>query len=326
MSEVLSQEEVDALLRGIGGGEIEVETAAGGEPGGAQTYDFANQDRVIRGRMPTLEMVHDRFARNLRGSITNTLRRAVDVSMVHTDTAKFSDFMRSLPLPTSLHLFKMEPLRGHGLMVLEGKLVFAFVDAFFGGNGVSHVKLEGRDFTVIEQRLIRKVVDMALVEYEKAWCTVEPLKLSHVRSEVNPQFINIVPPSDVVVTVKLEMEFEETTGIVSFCLPHSTLEPIKDRLRAGFQSVAVDHDSGWVQRLREQIGGVDVEMSVTLGGTEITGRELMRLKVDDVILLDQDSDQPVTVAVEGVPKCTGRIGVHKGKRAVQIEDFKRRKR
>jgi flagellar motor switch protein FliM len=326
LSEVLSQEEVDALLRGIGGGDIDVETDAGGEPGGTVLYDFANQDRVIRGRMPTLEIVHDRFARNLQGAITNSLRRAVDVSMIQSDMAKFGDFMRGLPLPTSLHLFKMEPLRGYGLMVLEGKLVFAFVDAFFGGNGVSHVKMEGRDFTVIEQRLIRKVVDMALTEYERSWRSVEPLKITNVRSEVNPQFVNIVPPSDVVVTVKLEMEFEETTGIISFCIPYSTLEPIKDRLRAGFQNETVSQDSGWLERLQAQLGDVEVEVGVTLGGTEITGRDMLRLKEGDVIVLDQDSDHPAEITVENIPKLLGRVGVHKGKRAVQVEDFQRRKK
>jgi flagellar motor switch protein FliM len=320
LSEVLSQDEVDALLKGISGGDVEVESDSP-EQGGTANFDFANQDRIIRGRLPTLEIVHDRFARLFRTSISTALHRVVDVSVLGTDLRKFGDFMRGLPLPTSLHLIRLEPLRGLGLLVLEGKLVFVFVDTFFGGSGGAHYKLEGRDFTVIEQRLIKKVVDIAIDDYQEAWQAISPLDVSHVRSEINPQFVNIVPPSDVVVTVSLELEFESASGALTFCLPYSTLEPIREKLRAGFQSEAVDFDSTWINRLRNQIGEVAVDMLVHLGGTEITGRELLDLKVGDTIILDEDCTTPCEVYVEEILKIRGRVGVHRGCRAVQVENL-----
>ncbi|NUP88742.1 MAG: flagellar motor switch protein FliM [Candidatus Sumerlaeia bacterium] len=318
MPEVLSQAEIDALLRGISGGDIPTES--GGEKReGVHPFDFANQDRIIRGRMPTLDMVHDRFARQFRSSISTTIQRAVDVTVTGSDMIKFGDFMRSLPLPTSLHLFRMDPLRGLGIFVFDGRLVFSFIDTFFGGSGLSRVKLEGRDFTAIEQRLLKKVVDIALGDYEHAWKAVHPVAVSHVRSEVNPQFVNIVPPSEVVVVISLDLEFEESSGTLTFCLPYSTLEPIRDRLRAGFQSEHVDFDSTWIERLKHQIGEIRVNMRVVLGETEVTGRELSRMKPGDILMLGKDCAEPVTVYVENSPKFLGRVGVHRGSRAVQIE-------
>jgi flagellar motor switch protein FliM len=319
--EVLSQDEVDALLKGISGGEIEVESDPGESAEGVHSFDFANQDRIIRGRMPTLEMVHDRFARAFRTSISTTLRKVVDVSVLGTEMTKFGDFVRSIPLPTSLHLFRMDPLRGHVLLVLEGRLVFGFVDSFFGGCGVSHVKLEGRDFTVIEQRLIKKVVDIARADYEEAWRAVLGLSIKHVRSEINPQFVNIVPPSDVVIRVGLELEFEEASGLMTFCLPYSTLEPIKDQLRAGFQSEAIDSDGTWLDRFKRQMGEVGVDLRALLGHAEITGRELLNLKLGDVIVLREDTGTPTEIFVEDVLKYRGRVGVHRGSRAIQIESM-----
>ncbi|MBN1477088.1 flagellar motor switch protein FliM [Candidatus Sumerlaeota bacterium] len=322
MSEVLSQDEVDALLKGISGGEIEVETEIPQEETfGPSSFDFANQDRIIRGRLPTLEIVHDRFARLFRTSISTALHRVVDVSVLGTDLRKFGDFMRNLPLPTSLHLIRMDPLRGLSLLVLEGRLVFVFVDTFFGGSGGTHYKLEGRDFTVIEQRLIKKVVDIAIDDYQEAWQAISPLDITHVRSEINPQFVNIVPPSDVVVTISLELEFEEASGTMTFCLPYSTLEPIREKLRAGFQTETVDFDSTWMNRLRNQISEVDVDLMVHLGGSQITGRELLNLKVGDTIILDEDCSTPCEVYVEDILKFRGRIGVHRGCRAVQVESL-----
>lgn len=320
MPDVLNQEEVDALLRGLSGGAIDTETDAGFSPDGINSFDFTNQDRIIRGRMPTLEMVHDRFARLFRNSLSNSLRRVVDVTVLSSDLVKYGEFMRGIPLPTSLQLFKMEPLKGNALVVLEGKLVFAVVDSYFGGKGVGHVKLEGRDFTLIEQRLIKKVVDLALADYEQAWSAIQPTSIQHVRSEINPQFVSMVTPSDVVVTIQLELEFEETSGLLTFCLPYSLLEPIKDVLRAGFQSDTVDSDATWTKRMREQIREANVDISVIMGHTKITGRELLALRKGSVLMLREDHTHPVDIFVEDVLKFRGRIGVHRGNRAVQIED------
>ena len=209
MSKILSQDEVDALLKGMTGGEIEVETDQAPDEDGVIAYDLTNQDRIIRGRMPTLEIINDRFARIFRTSISSTLRKVVDVSTTSIDMIKFGEFMRSLPVPTSLHIFRMEPLRGHAIMVIETRLVFNLVDYFFGGDGKSDIKIEGRDFTAIEHRVTKRVVEMVLADMEKAWKPVHEISLQYHRSEINPQFAGIVPPTDVVVVIKFDLEMEQ---------------------------------------------------------------------------------------------------------------------
>lgn len=320
MSQILSQDEVDALLNGLGGGAIEAETDQPMPEDGVIKYDFTNQDRIVRGRMPTLEMIHDRFVRIFRSTISGSLRRAVDVSVANSDITKFGEFIRSLPVPTSLHLFKMDPLKGWGVLVLEGRLVFALVESYFGGQGGSHFKLEGREFTPIEQSIIKKVVEMVLADYKVSWNPVHPVSVEFVRSEVNPQFINVVPPSDVVTRVELELEFEDATGRMLFCLPYSTLEPIKDKLRAGFQSESFDVDTAWIKRFGEQLKEAPVDVRVELGRTKLRGRDLLHLQAGDVLTLDRDASAALTVFVAGVPKMLARPGTFKGSHAVQIVD------
>jgi flagellar motor switch protein FliM len=319
VSEVLSQDEVDALLKGLSGGDIEAETSPQSDSGEARHYDFTSQDRIVRGRMPTLEMIHDRFARSFRASLTNAIRRMVDVTVLKTEMSKCGEFLRGIPLPSSLHLIRLDPLRGLGLLVLEGNLVFAIVDTYFGGSGASNVKLEGRDFTIIEQRLIRRIVDIAIEDYQEAWGAAHPVEIIHQRSEVNPQFVNIAPPTDVVVSTAFELEIEEASGKMTFCLPYPTIAPIKDLLRAGPQSESARGDGDWSSRLSEQIGGVDVEVAAVLGHADITGNELLQLRVGDVIALRENSERPVDILIEDVLKCCGRVGVQHGSRAVQIE-------
>ena len=318
MSKILSQDEVDALLRGMTGGEIEVETDQAPDEDGVIAYDLTNQDRIIRGRMPTLEIINDRFARIFRTSISSTLRKVVDVSTTSIDMIKFGEFMRSLPVPTSLHIFRMEPLRGHAIMVIETRLVFNLVDYFFGGDGKSDVKIEGRDFTPIENRVTKRVVEMVLSDLEKAWKPVHEVSLQYHRSEINPQFAGIVPPTDVVVVIKFDLEMEQAAGTIIICIPYSTIEPIRNKLYAGFQSDQLEVDLTWMKRFKEQLKAAAVGLSVTLGSTSITGRELLALKPGDTIQLDQDSTHPVTVLVQGVPKFLGVPGLVEGNQAIKV--------
>lgn len=318
MAEILSQDEVDALLNGLTGGTIEAETDEPASKGGASSYDFTNQDRIIRGRMPTLEMIHDRFARIFRTTISASLHRSVDVAITGTALTKFGEFIRSLPVPTSLHLFKMEPLKGRGVLVVEGQLAFALVETYFGGHGGSRFKLEGREFTSIEQRIIRKVVDMVLSDYGDSWNPVHPVNIEFLRSETNPQFVNVVPPSDVVTVVDCELEMEGVSGRLIFCLPYSTLEPIRDKLRAGFQSESMEVDAAWLERLKSQLKGANVEVRVELGRTTLRGREVLDLQPGDIITLGEDYKRPLTIYFGGLPKLVGVAGSHSGKRGVQI--------
>jgi flagellar motor switch protein FliM len=318
VSKILTQEEVDALLKGMSGGEIETETDSVDDDSGITVYDLTNQDRIIRGRMPTLEIINDRFARILRTTLSSALRKVIDVSAFSIDMIKFGEFMRALPVPTSLHIFKVDPLRGHGIMVIETKLVFNLVDNFFGGSGHSFIKIEGRDFTAIENRLINKVILMAMDDLEKAWNPVHPLKLTYVRSETNPQFASVVAPTEVVIVIKFEIELEQAVGTLVICLPYSTIEPIRSKLYAGFQSDQLEVDHEWINRFIDQVREASVMITVELGKASLTAGELMNLKVGEVLPLDQDVSQSLTVKVEGVPKFNGFPGVSRGNKALQI--------
>ena len=318
MSQVLSQDEVDALLRGVSDGEIETEAEGLGEGAGVVAYDLTSQERIIRGRMPTLDIINQRFSRLFRNSLSTALRKVLDVSAVSTDTVKFGEFMKSLPVPASLHIFRMPPLRGFALLVAESKMVFALVDTFFGGSGEAKMKIEGRDFTSIEQRIIKNVVLMALVDLQKAWGPVHPVEMVFVRSEVNPQFAAIVPPTDVVIVILFEIEMDQFSGTLTVCLPYSTIEPIIGKLKAGFQSDQLEVDLAWIRRLRERLATAEVGVKVKLGETEISSREFLNMKAGDVLQLDTDVSGELTVYVGGVQKFKGHPGVVRGNKAVRI--------
>ncbi|MBT3182954.1 MAG: flagellar motor switch protein FliM [Nitrospina sp.] len=321
MSEVLSQGEVDALLRGVGDGEIETETdEAPEEVSGIVTYDLTSQEKIIRGRLPTLDIINQMFSRLFRNTFSTLMRRSVDVSTVSTDTIKFGDFLRSLPVPSSLHIFRMEPLRGHGLIVVESKLVFAVVDTFFGGSGVKEAKITGRDFSAIEIRMTKSVILSVLEDLEKAWRPVHTVTTNFVRSEVNPQFAAIVPPTDIVLVILFEIEMENISGTLTICLPYAAIEPVIPKLKAQFQSEEIEVDQVWVRRLRTELLTTEVEIITELGATEITPEELMDFKVGDTIILGNDVTDPLILKVENNPKFKGFPGVSRGNKAVQITE------
>jgi flagellar motor switch protein FliM len=316
MSKILNQDEVDALLRGMTGGEVETESDFP-DDSGIVPFDLANQDRIIRGRMPVMEIINDRFARLASNAIGNAMRKKVDVNPVSIDMSKFGDFMRSLPVPTSINIFKLDPLRGNALLVVDTRLVFALVENFFGGAG-SQPKVEGRDFTPIEQVIIGRIVKILLSTMEDAWKPVHEVKIELVRSEINPQFATIVPPSDVVVVVSFEVELENSIGSLIVALPYATIEPIRSKLYASFQTERLEVDHAWISRFKERLMETPVEMVVTLGKTQLSGRQLVNLREGDVLLLDTDTDDLLNAEVQGIRKFSGIPGFVKGNRAFQI--------
>jgi len=320
MGDILTQDEVDSLLSGLSSGKVEVETDVPKDAGGVALYDFMSQERVIRGRMPTFEVINERFAREMRSSLSSILHTTVDISSENLDTIKFSDFGRSLPVPTSLHVFRMEPLRGHALLVLESQLVFNLIDTFFGGKGMGKAKIEGREFTPIEEKMIKKVVESCLTDLEAAWAPVEPVKTHLVRSEVNPQFATIVLPTDLVIVAKFEIELEQAAGMLILCMPYAMIEPLRNKLTAGFQAETEDIDLTWVKRMKEIILESTVDLQVMLGSTEITGEKLLSLKPGDIIQLDQDAADPITAKIEGFEKITGYAGVQRGFQAFRVDE------
>lgn len=317
VNKILAQDEVDALLRGLSGGDIDTGSDVPEDNSGVVSFDIANQDRIIRGRMPVLEIVNDRFSRLCTNSLTNTVRKRVEVNPLSIDMTKFGDFMRNLPVPTSINIFKMDPLRGNALMVVDARLVFALVESFFGGQG-SQPKIEGREFTRIEQSVVDRVIKIALDNMEESWRPVHDVSLELVRSEINPQVAAIVPPSDVVVVITFEVELESAVGSLIVCLPYATIEPIRSKLHASFQTERLEVDHAWVARLKERLMETPVELKVRFGDTQITGNQLLRLKEGDVILLDTDTDDLLEVTVAGVSKFWGISGTVKGNKAFQI--------
>jgi flagellar motor switch protein FliM len=321
MSEVLSQGEVDALLRGVGDGEVETANdEAPEDESGVVPYDLTSQEKIIRGRLPTLDIINQMFSRLFRNTFSTMMRKSVDVSTISTDTIKFGDFLRSLPVPSSLHIFRMEPLRGHGLMVVESKLVFAVVDTFFGGSGIKDPKITGRDFSSIEIRMTKSVVMSALEDLEKAWRPVHTVTTNFVRSEVNPQFAAIVPPTDIVLVILFEIEMESISGTLTICLPYAAIEPIIPKLKAQFQSEEMEVDQVWVRRLRTELLTTEIELVTELGTSTITPQELMKFKIGDTLMLGNDVTDPLLLKVEQIPKFKGFPGVSRGNKAVKLTE------
>jgi len=314
MSKVLSQEEVDALLKGLVDGEIEVEASQGDLGPGITNYDFTSQERIIRGRMPTMEVINEHFARAFRISLSMILRRTVDIQTNFVQMLKFGEFLRSLPLPSSFNIYKMDPLRGQSLMVVDSKLVFAFVECFLGGSARTRFKIEGRDFTSIERRLIQKVVIMAFQDLEKAWAPVHPVKMNLVRVEINPMFVGVATPNDIMVISKFQIEMEQTEGFITVCLPYATIEPIKGKLYSGFQSEQLEQDNRWISRIQDQLRDMEVEVVVELASTKMRAEEILDLAAGDIILFNKRVNDSLLGKVEGIPKFLGHAGqIHNAK-------------
>jgi flagellar motor switch protein FliM len=314
-NDVLSQDEIDALLHGVDSGAVDTEPEAA--PGEARQYDFTNQVRIVRGRMPTLEMINERFARLFRTSLFNMLRRAPEVAVAPVKMLKFSEYVHGLHVPTSLNLVRILPLRGTGLVVLDPKFVFAVVDNFFGGNG-RFAKIEGREFTATETRVIHMLLKHIFADVKEAWSHVARLDIEYLNSEINPHFANIVSPTEIVVVTSFHIELDGGGGDLHVTMPYSMVEPMRELLDAGVASDRVEHDERWMHALKEEIEDAEVELSTVLGRSRITMHQLMDMQPGDV--LPCDFSGRATVLAEDVPIFRGTFGVSHGQQAVQIEE------
>ena len=313
-TDLLSQDEIDALLHGVDSGAVETEPPP--EPGEARSYDFASQDRIVRGRLPTLEMINERFARTWRIGLFNLLRRSADLSVRGVELIRFGEYMHSLQVPTNLNLVKMKPLRGTALVVYEPRLVFTVVDNFFGGNGKYHTRIEGREFTPTEMRVIQLLLKQTFADLVEAWAPVMPVEFEYLNSEVNPHFANIISPREYIVVSKFHVELEGGGGEFHVSLPYSMLEPIREQLDAGVQSDRVERDESWTRAMRNQLQDAEVELACALATRQISLRELSRLKVGDVIPIDLP--KTVELQVEQMPLFTGDFGTHNGRNAIKV--------
>ncbi|MCF6281596.1 MAG: flagellar motor switch protein FliM [Candidatus Polarisedimenticolaceae bacterium] len=318
VSDLLSQDEIDALLHGVDSGDVANEAEAV-EPGTASSYDFASQDRIVRGRLPTLEMINERFARLFRTSIFSMLRRNADISVSGIQMLKFSEFIHSLFVPTSLNLLQVPPLRGKGLCVIDPKMVFSLVDNFFGGSGRFHTKIEGRDFTPTELRVVQLLLKHIYADLQEAWKPVLDLTFTPCGAEVNPQFANIVSPSEVVVVSTFHIDFENGGGDMYICMPYSMLEPIRDLLDAGVQSDRGERDHRWEKALFNGFQDAIVELSSELTTAELTLAELAQLKVGDVIPIV--IPEFIEINAAETPILKGTLGSSSGNYAIKVDGW-----
>ncbi|MCP4089725.1 MAG: flagellar motor switch protein FliM [Gammaproteobacteria bacterium] len=316
-NDLLSQDEIDALLHGVDDGQVDTEVDEILE-GEARGYDFNSQDRIVRGRMPTLEMINERFARYYRTSLFNMLRRTADISASGVQMLKFSEFVHTLFVPTSLNLVRINPLRGKGLCVLDPKLVFSVVDNYFGGSGRFHTKIEGRDFTPTELRVVKMLLELIFHDMIEAWRPVLDVNFEYLGSEVNPQFANIVSPSEVVVVTTFNIDLEAGGGDLHFVMPYSMVEPIRDLLDAGVQSDRGDKDERWEKALKSRIKHADLELNSTLAETTITVKEMAELKRGDIIPLE--IPEMVEVCTSDIPLFRGQLGMSGGNYAIKIRE------
>ena len=316
MSEFLSQDEVDSLLKGVTGEPDEVDTSDESTEE-VRPYNLASQERIVRGRMPTMEIINERFARMLRIGLFNFIRRTPDISVGPVRVLKFGEFVRNLHVPTNLNILLAKPLRGNGLFVFDPNLVFLVVDNMFGGDGRFHTRVEGREFTQTEQRIIQKLLAVALENYEKAWENVSPLKFEFVRAEMNPQFANIATPNEVVIVTSLEIELGGNGGSFHICLPYSMLEPLKDLL---FNMVHGEHqamDHRWLQMLSKQVQSANLELVATLGQAKVTFEQVLKMRTGDIIPLEVDEN--VIVTVDNVPVMECKYGTFNNQYALKVE-------
>lgn len=318
-TDILSQDEIDALLHGVDDGDIDTDANPFPADGNARPFDFATQERIVRGRMPTLDMINERFARYLRIHLFNMLRRSSEISVIGARVTKFSEYLHGLYVPTSLNLVRVIPLHGTGLFVFDPKLVFSLVDNFFGGDGRYYSRIEGRDFTPMELRVIMNLLNMAFEDMQKAWEPVMHLEFEFINSEVNPQFANIVSPTEIVVINDFHIELDGGGGNLHVTLPYAMIEPIREQLDTGLQSDRSGVDERWLRALQDEIPSAQVEISSVLTETTMTVQQLLDMRPGDIIPINLP--ETVILNVEDIPLFRGKFGVANGSNAIKIADY-----
>jgi len=319
MSDFLSQDEVDSLLRGVSGEAKVNETEAEPDKAVARTYNIASNERIVRGRMPTMEVINERFARMLRVSMFNLVRRTAEISVGPVRVVKFVDFIRNLVLPTNMNLVQAKPLRGNALFIFDPNLVFLVVDTMFGGDGRFHTRVEGREFTQTEHRIIQNILAAVFEAYTKAWEPVYPLEFEFVRSEMNPQFANIATPNELVVVSTFEVDFNEVGGAINICLPYSMIQPIRELLFSAMQGDHLSADKNWNSLMARQIKSAEIELVAILGHAKLTVEDVMKIRIGDIIPLQVEDSIQATVNEIPVMEC--KYGIFNDQYSIKVEQM-----
>jgi flagellar motor switch protein FliM len=314
-ADILSQDEIDALLNGVDEGDVATEQGLG-DPSQARAYDLTTQERIVRGRLPTLEMLNERFARNFRIRLVSMLRRTVDISIEGVRMMKYAEYSHALYVPTSLTLVHVRPLKGVGLFMMESQLVFKLVDNFFGGFGL-HAKIEGRDFTPAELRVITRVLEQAIDELQRSWAPIYPISIQTLSHEMNPQLANIVSSTEVVVVNSFRIDVEGGGGKFDIVFPYSMIEPIRDLLDGGMQGDRLEVDERWTSALKRELGLADIELVAQLGETRMLISDIAQMEVGQILPFEMP--EKVILTAEGLPLYQGKLGVHRGNKAIRIE-------
>ncbi|MDY6891521.1 MAG: flagellar motor switch protein FliM [Pseudomonadota bacterium] len=317
VKDLLSQDEIDALLHGVDDGDVETEEESDEDAGGIKPYDLASHERIVRGRMPTLEMINERFARHTRSSLFNLLRRTADVAVGGIQVMKYGDYIHTLYVPTSMSLVKVHPLRGTALFIMDARLVFKLVDQFFGGDG-RNAKIEGREFTPTETRIVHKTLQQMFQDLQDAWRSVAELQFEHVGHEVNPAMANAIGPDDVVVVSSFQIDLEGGTGDLHITMPYAMLEPLREQLVSGVQANEEQGDERWLKALRRDIMMATLELDLTVAERELTLRDVMQLEAGDVIPVEMP--ETLELRANGVPMFKCQLGTSRGNLAVKIKE------
>lgn len=318
----LTQDEVDALLNhdSVNKQQQDANDDNPSDKSGVRPYNMATQERIVRGRMPTYEIINARFARLLQIGIYNFMRRAVDIAIGPIKTIKYNEFLRTLVVPSNLNMVSMKPLRGTALIVFDPDLIFLIVDNMFGGDGRFHTRVEGREFTMTEQRIIQRLLEVVFEDYEKAWKSVHPIKFEYIRSEMNPQFASVATPSEIVVTTTFELDIGGNRGEFHVCIPYTMFEPIREQLNSSLQGDPLEVDKYWIKSLSRQVQGAEVELVANLGHTQVTLHQILNMQAGDVVPLD--ILDTVTAQVDGVPVMECHYGILNGHYALKVKTIR----
>jgi flagellar motor switch protein FliM len=318
MEDILSQDEVDALLRGMGGGDIDTEDDDSSEATSAKVYDFTNQERIVRGRLPALDIINERFARGFQRHFNEMIMSSVEVTAGEVKIIKMIDYLRNLFVPTSLNIYRINPLNGVSLFTLDSKLIFTAVDIYFGGTGLLPFKIEGREYTPVEMSMVRSILDISSENLRKAWGPVMDIEIDYMHSEMNPKFASIVEATDMIVVSPINVRFEGVEGRVDIVMPYAMLEPVRDKLEEGMSNLQGESDNRWSRTLKEEAKNIEVEVSVNLAELKLNMDDLMKMEKGDIIPIEMPDR--VAVKAEGIAFVKGKLGESNDKKAVKIEE------
>jgi flagellar motor switch protein FliM len=312
--QILTQEEIDALLSAMDKGEVDLEEEVRQETE-VLAFNLTSQNIMLRDQFHALDEVYDKLARMLGTSFSALLQRSIEVDFISTEMVKYTECISAFSNPTSFAIFAMEPLIGSAMLAVEPRLVYSLIDCMFGGDGQPTERM--REFTLIEQRMMHKFALEVFANLQKAWEIVNPITVCLKKTEIKPDFVYLASPNDLIVVIVFGVKGREFSGNLHICIPYLMLEPIKDQLSTKYLREK-DMEHNWSEQLQMLLQDTQVTLTAELGITTRSVRDLLDLQVDDVVQLNTGPEDLVTLAVDHIPKFLGFPGIIKGNRAVEI--------